>query len=252
MNAEELASAAVDPPPAHESAALPAASFWRLTNARIAVVGLVAGGLCAFSIAAVSASDGDALPPEKQAAVDNASDATSTVVEPVGPTYEWRDPAPDQGPDGDVAAVKQASEKLLSADLALAAMPAKVSKRETTEAERVDAAEAGLEDIWEDEALEDQTDELTGALADVVDDPTYLAYREARFVVTEWWGVTVNGDQASATLLGHDEFLLVGSTDWTPEPDNQVQLTLERESAGAEWKLVDRGYLSKGDDDGSQ
>lgn len=252
MKVEESGSPAAEPQPRESSLRPPAASFWRLTNARIALVGLVAGALCAFSIAAVSASDGDVLPPEKQAAVDNASDATSTLVEPVGPTYEWRDQAPDQGPEDDVAAVKQASETLLSAELTLAAMPASVSKREKTETERVDAAEDGLGDIWDDKALEDQTDELTDALGDVVDDPTYLAYRDARFVVTGWWGVTVDGDQASATLMGHDEFLPVGSTEWTPEPDNQVQLTLARESAGAEWKLVDRGYLSKGDDDGNQ
>jgi hypothetical protein len=74
-------------------------------------------------------------------------------------------------------------------------------------------------------------------------DPSYYSYTQARFVVTEWQGITVDGSNAEGTLLGHAEFLSPGEA-WTAGQQSQIHAVLLNTGVDVKgWQLLDKTTL---------
>jgi len=132
---------------------------------------------------------------------------------------------------------------ILNEDLSAAAIPRGLDQRQRSAPRRRAAAAKIAAEIWAPVALPAHRAELLGAIAAVVDDASYRSYTEARFVVSEWSGVSVSGADAEVTLRGHEEFHAPGEG-WSSVNAGQVQIHLLHTGVGPSgWQMVDKSVL---------
>lgn len=216
------------------------------------VRGLVAGAFFGIGIIGVDAVSNDPMPPEKRAtATDDdgmplgkrlaveAAEAAGPDTEPLpqGPDHTWKKKRDDYGPATDVAQIKVAVAQLLSAEIDAFAAPDTSAERAGTTAQRRAEVAQAVQRAWAPQPLAKKRAEYLDAF-DMFDlDPSHSNYSDARYVILEWQGVTVTGDTATATLLGHDEFM--DSTGWTSGRREQLQLELVRTGNGVNgWQFL--------------
>lgn len=212
------------------------------------VLGLVAGAFCCIGIAAdegstpivgVNAESGDdPMPLGKRLAVE-AAEAAGPDLEPLpqGPDHTWKKKQADSGPMNDVAQVKVAVAQLLSAGLDAFGRPETLAERAATTAQRRAEVAQVVERAWAPQSLAKKRAESLDAF-DMFDlDPSHSTFRDARYVILEWQGVTVTEDSATATLVGHDDFL--NPSGWTSGRREQLQLELVRTGNGVNgWQFL--------------
>ncbi len=209
---------------------------------RTIVAGFLIGSLSGLGMVAVHAQSDSDLPAEKAHAVKNAG-PRSDVNEPGGRKASWRQASADSGAPGDVARLKQAVSSILGLELRAAAMPASVAQRRSESADRHRALAKTEATIWAPAVAHARSAELQQAIDAAAADPRYDAYSDARFVVTRWQGVTVNGTSAEATVLGHNEFRAPGEG-WTSGRESQIQIKLTRTGNGPSgWQMLDKSVL---------
>jgi hypothetical protein len=159
-----------------------------------------------------------------------AAAAASPAVDATRP-YSYLAPSADRGPASVVAAVKTAVPALIAADTAVGRLPTRITDRQgPTEARRRAAL---IQATWAPWRVAAQREEWDEAIAELVDDPTYLPFTDNRLVVREWQGVTVHGSRAFAKFLGYEEYR--GNAAWRSDEPNQYQVYLAY-SSGA-WRL---------------
>lgn len=179
----------------------------------------------------------------------NASDDVPGYVDPEEinnePTLAVQEPSPDVGPTSDVAEVKATLPSLIAADAEIGVMPASAPARVESVRARIEdpssptAAETTVQEevegVWASGSVLEEVEDWAEGLEAAAEDTSYVSYADARFVVTEWQGVTVSGDEATAVALAHRGYLTGGV--WTDDEDEQFQVSLERESGA--WQLAD-------------
>ncbi|MGQ0632943.1 MAG: hypothetical protein ACT4P1_18160 [Sporichthyaceae bacterium] len=206
------------------------------------ILGLVAGALFGVGIVGVNAaSDDGPMPPGKRAAVEAAVPDTEPL--PQGPDLTLKQTQADVGPAADVAQVKAAVAQMLSAEIdAYAAPDNSLPTRAATAAQRRAKVAQDTERTWAPKSLATKRTEALEAFDQLNLDPTYRTYRKARYVIIEWQGVTVTGDTATATLLGHADFL--NPSGWTSGRREQLQLELVRTGNGVNgWQFLTKGIV---------
>lgn len=219
---------------------------------RTLIAGLIVGSLSGFGAVAVFAETdlGGDMPADKLAAIDEARSPTH-IPEQAPNSSSWRQATPDAGAPGEVANVKVAVAGMLDRELLAGAMPQGLAQRaETAAPRRAEAAKIAVE-IWAPDSLGDRRAELLAALKAVEGDASYHAYTEARYMITEWQGVTVTGDKADVTLLGHEEFRAPGEG-WNSLNAGQIQIQLVRTGDGPfGWQMLGKSVVFRDGEAGS-
>lgn len=212
---------------------------------RTLIVGCAVGSVLGLGAVEVSAEQDPhaQMPPEKAQAVKDHHAVAGVTEPPAKTSASWRAARGNTGTPDEVSQVRSAVVLMLDLELDAGAMPRPVAQRQTTEREREQRAGRTSERIWAPGTVEERRTELLGAIKAVTDDPSYLSYTSARFVVSRWQGIIVRGATADVTVLGHDSYHAPGEQ-WTSGPDSQLQISLVRTRPGRDgWRMLDKEVL---------
>lgn len=193
---------------------------YRSVVAAAALAGVAVGG----GMVGVFAADGEVVPAEKAAAR-----AAAQVIDPSQITFgaSPQEPIDDVGPPAVVESVKAAVPALLTDDVALGRLPREIGTRRSAVVNDREERDRRARELWSAERATQRITELEHGLDLVADDDSYRSFTRNMFVVREWQGVTVTGNTADATLLGHMDYS-DETEEITSDFDLQYQVRLVR------------------------
>ena len=149
-------------------------------------------------------------------------------------------PDPFSGDPDDIASVKAAVPKLLSADAAvgqLPAEPAPPSRKVVFSKESVAKRAAALRELWAPKSVSKAIKDWEGAMTTVFHGERL--YDDNSFDVTKWLGVRVHGTTAVVDFRGHAVYHDTVS-DWGNDQTLHHRVTLWRASPESQrWYLVE-------------
>lgn len=169
----------------------------------------------------------------------------SQIAEEARAAHRPADSIADRGTPGEIAQVKIALERLVTASYDILSQPAQQQRNLPDSAGRAAKARDAIPQIWAPGAT-DRIAALTEAAARLEKnsaDPKVIGYSKAKFVVDVWHGVAITADSAVVQAEGHLELLVNpdgpgGVAGWQKAQPNWSQWTLQRTASGwvlAEW-----------------
>ncbi|WP_415003150.1 hypothetical protein [Aeromicrobium sp.] len=197
-----------------------------------------------------SSFSAEELTPEKQSAISESQIVDPGEVE-FG-TAEVVEPVADSGDAAKVLAVKTAVPILLRQDASVGRMPNLEPSLRTvavTATSAVTLVDTTLKNVWSPQVVAGEVQTWLSSLQLAAADPNYIPYSDNSFTVSEWQGVQVDGNAATATFLGHNSYKLPDG--WKSDPDDQYQMTLQYVSGllgvGSGWRLSNVTIIDSAD-----
>lgn len=138
--------------------------------------------------------------------------------------------------DDESSDAREAAVRLLTVDASAGRMPSDVRERQRTYESGTADRRGLLATVWAPSALEQRVQDWEAGWASVVGDPSYLAYSDNRYVVTDWREVTRVPGGVRVVVRGHMEYQYSANRQWGASADGTQVLTLTR--VDGDWRLV--------------
>jgi hypothetical protein len=146
----------------------------------------------------------------------------------------------DNGSPSEIASLKQRSKTLIESGNLMSNTKPSVQKAigDDPDSPAGRKLKSDLEKVWVPQKAEENFNEIVSMFQMENGMALDQTFEKGEFVVQEWQGVQVDGSQAEVRVIGHWESRK--GSQLTQDALTQWTLTLEKETQGGRWLMVDR------------